>query len=285
MTGGAGFIGSHLVEKLVQKGHKVRVFDNFSTGREKNLAACKRHVKIIPADLRDLPALRRAMKGVETVFHQAAMVSVQESQKNPKKAYETNVLGTFNTFHAAVQEGVRQVIYASSCAAASPISFYGESKKINEWTAALFNHHFGLRTVGLRYFNVFGPRQNPDSPYSGVISIFLEKFRNSERPVIFGDGRQTRDFIYVEDVVQANWLASRKKNAGGQVLNVGTGRKTSLNELVAILKELFHKDLQPRYAKARAGDIRHSRADMNQTKAHLSFTAQYSLKRALKQIL
>lgn len=296
VTGGAGFIGSHLVEELAARGASVRVLDNFSTGKRENMAACNGHVEILKGDVRDFPSLREALKGVGVVFHQAAVASVQESLKNPQKVYENNVLGTLNVLKASAEQGVRRVVYASSCAVygnspasskkektpPSPISLYGESKQINENMAALFSRYFGLETVGLRYFNVFGRRQNPDSPYAGVIPIFIQKLRRDERPVIFGDGRQTRDFICVQDVVRANLLASLKARVGGQVFNVGTGRGTNLNELVAILQQLLRRSVQPRYQKKRAGDIRHSVADTRKIGIRLSFRARCPLREALR---
>ena len=299
MTGGAGFIGSHLVEELAKNGAGVRVLDNFSTGKKAYLESLKKKITLIRADVTDDKAVSRAVRGVEIIFHQAATSSVEQSAKHPEETFRTNVLGTLCVFRAAVKHGVRRVVYASSSAVygngralpkretmpAAPISFYAESKRINETHARFFQNYFHLDTVGLRYFNVFGPRQDPDSPYSGVISIFLKKFKAGEPPVIYGDGGQTRDFIYVKDVVRVNLLAARRKRAAGQVFNVGSGQAVSVNELVGILNKIFGRRLSARYKKARAGDIRHSRADTRKIEKILLFYPRYPFFRALKSMV
>ena len=218
VSGGAGFIGSHLVEALVSRGDVVRVLDNLSTGRVENLAAVASSIDLVEGDIRDPDTVRAALRGVERVFHQAALVSVPQSVEDPMTTHAINVDGTLNLLNAAREAGAQSFVYASSSAVygdlpelpkvetmpAAPVSPYGLSKQIDEQYAQLFTQLYGLRTVGLRYFNVYGPRQDPSSPYSGVISIFIDHLLANTRPTIYGDGRQTRDFIYVADVVQAN---------------------------------------------------------------------------------
>ncbi len=296
VSGGAGFIGSHLVEELVRLGHAVTVLDDFSTGRRENLRYFKKKITCITADIADAKAVNLAARKIDRIFHLAAIASVPQSISNPQRTYAVNVLGTLNIFKAAADHRVRSVVYASSCAvygdqkelpykedsATRPISFYGQSKLENESLADLFFRRSGLNAVGLRFFNVFGPRQNAGSAYAAVVPIFLEKFEKHQPPVIFGDGKQTRDFIYVKDVVKANLLAANSVRLGGKVLNVGTGHAISLNRLVEVLNGIYGLRLKPRYQKARAGDIRHSVADTRQAARLASFRSKVSLLDALR---
>lgn len=285
VTGGAGFIGSHLADRLIERGEAVRVFDNFSTGRIENLVPHGFKADLIKGDLRDADAVRRAMTGVEVVFHQGADPSVPRSMADPAASYESNVMGTLNVLQAAREAGVRRVVFASSCAVygdapglpkserspVAPQSPYATSKLAGEELCLLFTKVFGVEAVALRYFNVFGPRQDPNSAYAPVIPRFIKALADGEPPVIFGDGEQTRDFIYVDDVVQANLLAAQSPDAPGQIFNIASGRSVSLNRLLASLIEIMGISSEPVYVPARAGDVRHSAADVSAAAAALGF--------------
>ncbi len=298
VTGGAGFIGSHLVEALVKSGCPVRVLDNFSSGTMENLRAVKNRVQIIRGDITRLETVLKCTNGVDAIFHEAALVSVPRSIQDPKTTHEVNVSGTLNVFEAARIQRVKRVIFASSCAVygdspalpkketlpPNSVSFYAESKAICENYARLYHRYHTMDIVGLRYFNVFGERQDPNSPYSGVISIFIKKFNKNEMPVIYGDGKQTRDFIYVGDVVRANILAARQKGISGQVFNVGTGKETSLNGLLKNLNRVFGRKVRARYENARAGDVRRSFADTAKAARILKFKASHDFFEVLKKI-
>ncbi|MCB0211486.1 MAG: SDR family NAD(P)-dependent oxidoreductase, partial [Anaerolineae bacterium] len=245
VTGGAGFIGSHIVEALVERGDRVRVLDNLSTGRLQNLAHVSELVEFIEGDVRNETVIREAVSGVDTIFHLAAMVSVPESMAKPIEAETVNALGTLALLTAAKHAGVRRLILSSTCAVygdepslpktetspTRPQSPYAISKLAAEHYCHLFNDSMGLETVVLRYFNIYGPRQDPSSPYSGVISIFVDKMSQGHLPFIYGDGEQTRDFVFVKDVVQANLRASQTPEAAGNVFNIGTGHPSSINDL------------------------------------------------------
>ena len=275
VTGGAGFIGSHLVEALLQQGQRVRVFDNLATGRLENLAPVRPHIEFVQGDIRDEAVVEQAMAGVELVFHLAALVSVPQSMARPHEAESINVVGTLNLLQAARAAGVRRLMLSSTCAIygdeptlpkiesmpPQPQSPYAISKLAAEQYCQLFAAAFGLETVVLRYFNVFGPRQDPASPYSGVISIFVERLSQGLPVTIFGSGEQTRDFVFVSDVVRANLLAAQAPEVAGQLFNIGTGRATSINQLFAQLRELCHYHGEPRYHPPRPGDVLHSYAD------------------------
>ena len=246
VTGGAGFIGSHLVEALLVRGDKVRVLDNFSTGKEENLAGFLEQVELIRGDLLNETDLKSAVKGVDTIFHQAAFVSVPQSLEEPDRCFEVNVTGTNRLLSIARDEGVKRVVLASSAAVygenptvplseninPEPLSPYAASKRIGEIYAHLFTSQLDLDVTALRYFNVYGPRQNPASDYAAVIPIFIKKLLDEEQPVIYGDGLQSRDFIYVGDVVQANLSAAGSNQAQGQVINICSGQETDLHKLV-----------------------------------------------------
>jgi nucleoside-diphosphate-sugar epimerase len=285
VTGGAGFIGSHLVARLLDRGGAVRVFDNFSTGKEENLAAFGFRAEVVRGDLRDLAAVRAAMEDIEVVFHQAADPSVPRSMTDPAACYEANVMGTLNILQAAREVGVRRVVFASSCAVygddprlpktertrPAPASPYASSKLAGEQLCEVYTRSFGLEAVALRYFNVFGPRQDPGSAYAPVIPRFIQALLATERPMIFGDGNQTRDFIYVDDVVQANLLAAESPDAPGRVFNIASGRSVSLNRLLATLGEIIGTGFQPVYLPARPGDVRHSAAEISAAADALGF--------------
>jgi UDP-glucose 4-epimerase len=301
VTGGAGFIGSQIAEELLQRSHQVRVLDNFSTGKRENLAFAATHpeIQIIEGDIRRRDVLADAMSGVDGVFHEAALVSVPASVERPDLSFEINAGGTFNVFEAARKAGVRRVICASSAAvygdndalplvetaAPRPLSPYGLDKLYGERLASLYQSLYGLETIALRYFNVFGPRQDPSSPYSGVISIFVDKLRSGNVATIFGDGEQTRDFVYVSDVVEANLKAMFADYHGFRVFNVGSGRRTSLNALFSELRQLISSAVTPQYAEPRPGDIRHSLADISSIRQELGYTPLVTVAEGLRRLL
>lgn len=301
VTGGAGFIGSHLTTTLIQRGEHVRVFDNFSTGRAANLAhitnsACAGQLEIIRGDIRDRAALHQALQGVEVVFHEAADASVPHSVADPETTLQINVVGTQEVLLAARNTGVRRVVFASSCAiygdapaqpkredhAPAPLTPYAVHKLTGEHLCASFTRLYGLETVALRYFNVFGPRQDPKSEYAAVIPRFLTALRSGEAPTVYGDGEQTRDFIAVGDIVAANLLAaSSGSHTVGQVFNVGSGTRTSLNGILDAARTLLGADVSAHYTDPRPGDIRDSLADISRAHDMLGFTPSISLRAGL----
>jgi nucleoside-diphosphate-sugar epimerase len=299
VTGGAGFIGSHLVMTLLERGDRVRVFDNFSTGRRANLASVLSEVELIEGDLRDPDALARASAGVELVWHQGALPSVPLSVADPATSNAVNIDGTLNLLLAARDAGVRRVVVASSCSvygdtptlpkvesmAPSPLSPYAISKLATEQYACVFAQLYPLEAVALRYFNVFGPRQDPRSPYSGVIARFCTDTLSGEGCTIYGDGQQSRDFIYVADVVEANLLAATAPEANGQFMNIACGVRTNLLDLVQILAELSGRAIPVRHEPARSGDVRHSLADISLAQRLLGFTPQVSIQDGMARTL
>ncbi len=296
VTGGAGFIGSHIVETLLSQGTRVSVVDNLSTGHKANLDVMMPDITFQEGDIRDGELLNTMAADVEVIFHEAAVVSVPISVEQPVESAEINDLGTLHVLDAARRQGCRRVVLASSSAVygdeptlpkregmtPQPQSPYAVQKLINEHYANLYTSLYGLETVCLRYFNVFGPRQDPSSPYSGVISLFMDKAANGRNPVIFGDGEQTRDFIYVKDVVHANLLAASSEIAAGRVLNVGRGEAISINALWERVSDLAGIDLAPAYEAPRIGDVRHSRAAIENIKTALSFQPAATLLHGLK---
>jgi UDP-glucose 4-epimerase len=298
ITGGAGFIGSHLAENLVGRGDSVRVLDNFSTGRRENLAAVSGKVEVLEGDIRDRNAVRTAAVGMDFVLHQAALVSVTQSVENPEETLAVNVEGTLNVLQAAREARVRKVVLASSCAVYGagsiparedqplmPLSPYAASKLSDEALAAAFTHSYGLPCVCLRYFNVFGPRQDFHSPYSGVIAIFIARLMDCRPVAIFGDGRQTRDFIFVGDVVRANLLACESNRADGRVANIGTGRGRSLLELISELAALYGARPTLEFSSPRTGDIRHSRCAPQRARTLLGFRPQTDFRAGLEDTM
>jgi len=285
VTGGAGFIGSHLVEKLVRHGAAVRVLDNFSSGKSENLAALADDIEVIDGDLRDQAAVGRAVQGVDVVFHQAALPSVPRSIADPQTTFDVNVVGTLNLLVAARDATCRRVIFASSSSVygdtlvlpktetmtPTPRSPYAISKLTGEQLCAVFTHIYGLETVALRYFNVFGPRQDPASPYAAVIPKFVQALRTGVSPVIYGDGNQSRDFTYVDNVVEANFRAAAAKRASARAFNVGCGRSVTLNALLAQTARLMGVDAQPSHGPARPGDVRESLADIRAGRQTLGY--------------
>ncbi len=295
VTGGAGFIGSHLVEALLVRGDKVRVLDNFSTGKEENLADLLDQVELIQGDLLDEADLKRAVEGVDYIFHQAAFVSVPQSLEKPDICFNINVTGTNRLLSIAREKGVKRVVLASSAAVygenptvplsekihPEPLSPYAASKRIGEIYAHLFTSQLDLDVTALRYFNVYGPRQNPASDYAAVIPIFIKKLLDQEQPVIYGDGLQSRDFIYVGDVVQANLLAAESNQAQGQVINICSGQEIDLHNLVGYLAEIFNREIQPTYREVRPGDIYRSLGDPSLARELLDFQSRTGLAEGL----
>ena len=285
VSGGAGFIGSHTVDELVRRGHGVVVLDDLSSGKEENLADVRTKITFMKGSITDLEAVQRAMHQAEYVIHLAARTSVPRSVKDPIDTNRINVEGTLNVLVAARDNRVKRVVFAASSSAygetptlpkkesmqSLPISPYGVSKYVGELYAQTFGRCYGLENVCLRYFNIFGPRQDPDSPYSGVLSRFTAAFLQDEPPVVFGDGEQTRDFTYVDNAVQANLLASEAPGASGFVFNVGTGDRYSLNQTLEILRGLSAKKLPAKYEPAREGDIRDSQADITAARELLGY--------------
>ncbi len=299
VTGGAGFIGSHLVEALVARGHPVRVLDNFSTGRWENLSAVRDRVEVVEGDIRDPRAVRRAMNGVEVVAHLAAIVSVERSLQDPQETTEVNTGGTLHLLEAARRARVQRFLFASSAAIYGdhsqlplreelpphPLSPYAASKVAGEALCQSYRAAYGLSTVVLRFFNIYGPRQDPQSPYSGVISIFVGRMRQGLPPVIYGDGQQTRDFVYVEDVVAALIRAGEQDGADGTVLNVARGEETSVLRLVALLNQALGTHLEPVFAPARAGEVRRSAGDPRRAQAVLGWQPTVGLTEGLSRLV
>ena len=297
VTGGAGFIGSNLVRQLLAQGEAVRVVDNFATGRRENLTDIMADIELYEVDIRDLDSLQPAFAGADYVLHQAALPSVPRSIKDPIASTETNVNGTLNVLLAARDAQVKRVVLASSSSVYGaavelpkresmrplPISPYAASKLADEAYAAAFTHVFGLQTVCLRYFNVFGPRQDPSSQYAAVIPLFVKAMQAGQQPTIFGDGEQSRDFTYVANVVHANLLAATASGAAGQAFNIACGEQASLNDLVALLNGLLGTSLQPLYLEARAGDVKHSLADISAAREVLGYAPKMTFQQGLVQ--
>jgi nucleoside-diphosphate-sugar epimerase len=302
VTGGAGFIGSHIAETLLKQGESVRVFDNYLTGRESNLKVLQDlpgTVEILTGDLRDMDVVRAAVAGTEVVFHQGALASVPQSIAHPVLSLEINVNGMQNVLVAARDSGVRRVVYASSSAVygniptlpkheempTAPLSPYAVQKLAGELLCGVFTDIYGLETVALRYFNVFGPRQDPTSEYAAVIPRFLTALLEQQCPIVFGDGEQTRDFIYIENVVQANLLAATSKEATGQAMNIGSGERVSLNMVLQIASELLGIQPKIEYREARSGDVRDSVADISKVQRLLGYTPQVTFTQGLERTL
>jgi UDP-glucose 4-epimerase len=299
VTGGAGFIGSHLVEALLARGHRVRVLDNYSTGRRENLTPFRNHIELIVGDMTDLDTVRAATRAAEVVFHQAALASVPRSVADPLATHQACATGTLHVLMAARESGVRRVIYAASSSAYGnsvqlpkretdptlPLSPYAAAKLTGENYCAAFSQVYGLETVRLRYFNVFGPKQPPDSPYAAVIPRFLQAMHAGRSPVIYGDGQQSRDFTFVQDVVQANLLAAEAPGVSGKLYNIACGRRTSLLDLVAQINALLGTHVDPIHDDARPGDVRHSQADIARAQTDLGFAPTYDVNSGLRRCL
>lgn len=296
VTGGAGFIGSHLVRALLEQGETVRVLDNFSTGKHENLSGLGEGVHVIAGDIRDRETLDLSVDGVEVVFHQAAFVSVPESMQDPQTCFDVNVAATVALLEACRKAGVHRVVMASSAAVygdapelplrestlAVSLSPYAASKRIGEIYTQLYTSAFDLEVVSLRYFNVYGPRQRPDSTYAAAVPIFIHNLLDGKAVTVYGDGGQTRDLIFVGDVVRANLSAARHPQAPGKVFNVCTGRETRLLDLLEVLMDLFPGAPKPRFAAPRTGDIYRSVGDPEHSERVLGFRAETSLDEGLR---
>ena len=288
VTGGAGFIGSHLVEALVDAKHDVTVLDNLSTGKQDNLKTVKDKITFVKGDISDINLLKKTCAKQEYVFHFAAIASVPYSVQHPLETHEINSTGTLKVLIAAKDAGVKRFIYSSSAAVygdeptlpktekstIKPLTPYALTKLTGEEYTLMFNKLYGMETVALRYFNVYGPRQDPASPYSGVITKFITALKKKQPPTVFGNGMQTRDFVFVKDVIQANLKAMTTVNAAGKVFNIATGVQVSINEMLAHIKEILKVDIAPKKEAAQKGDIEHSVADITLAKNVLHFSPQ-----------
>ena len=295
VTGGAGFIGSNTVDELVRRGHSVVVLDDLSSGKEDNLAEIRNKITFIKGSITDIEVVRKAMHEAEYVLHLGARTSVPRSLKDPIETNRINIDGTLNVLVAAKELKVKRVVFAASSSAygetptlpkvetmqPQPISPYGVTKFVGELYGQTFGRCYGLENVALRYFNIFGPRQDPSSPYSGVLAKFCTAFLEDSQPVVFGDGEQTRDFTYVENAVQANLLACEAPNVSGKVFNVGVGGRVSLNEVVRELGKITGKPLEAKYDPPREGDIRDSQADISQARVFLGYEPQVRFEEGL----
>ncbi len=299
VTGGAGFIGSNLVGELVKRREKVRVIDNFSTGKKKNIQEFLPKIQLVQGDIRNLDAVREVVEGVDFVLHEAALASVARSIKDPLATTKSNINGTLNVLVAAKEAKVKRVIYASSSSVygdspnlpkkeemfPNPLSPYAVSKLSGEYYCQVFYRIYGLETVILRYFNVFGPRQDPLSQYAAVIPRFIKALLNGESPSIYGDGEQSRDFTFVENVVEASILACGKENIAGEVFNIGGGKRATVNHLAKLISRLLKKKAEPTHTDYRPGDVRHSLADIGKAQRLLNYQPKVDLEEGLRRTL
>lgn len=299
VTGGAGFIGSHLATALLQRGYEVRILDNFSTGKRENLAPILDKITLFEASITDGAALQAAMAQVDYVFHQAAIPSVPRSVEDPETCHEINVNGTFRLLLAARDAGVKRVVYAASSSAYGditgeykheampprPLSPYGAAKLMGEYYMQVFYQTYGLETVCLRYFNVFGPRQDPTSEYSAVIPKFITAIQHGKHPIIYGDGLQSRDFTYIDNVIHGNLLAATCPEPAGHVMNIACGEQYSLLDLVNILNHYMGTEVEPEFAPPRTGDIKHSRADISKAGALMGYEPQVGFEEGIARTI
>jgi UDP-glucose 4-epimerase len=297
VTGGAGFIGSHITERLLLEGYEVRILDNFSTGKRENIPESPR-IEVITGDVADFATVQSVMENVTIAFHEAAIASVPETVGNPLASELVNYRGTLNVLEAARHASTRRVMFACSAAVYGdlpelpkqenmplrPLSPYAVDKLASEHACQMYWHLYGLETVSLRYFNVFGPRQDPSSPYSGVISIFADCLQHGRQPAIYGDGEQTRDFVYVSDVVEANLRAATAPAAPGRAINVATGGTITINGLLQTICKIKGQPFEPRYLPGREGDIRHSRADISAAAEILAWRPAVGFEAGLRQL-
>lgn len=299
VTGGAGFIGSHLVDALLREGHAVRVFDDLSTGDLANLAGVRDRVEFVKGDVVDLELVRRAARGVELVFHQAALASVPRSVADPVGTHTACATGTLNVLVAARETGARRLVYAASSSAYGnsdkdskheddlprPLSPYAVAKLTGEHYCRAFGEVYGFETVCLRYFNVFGPRQQPGGPYSAVVPLFMDVMLAGRCPVVYGDGTQSRDFTFVDNVIQANLLAATAPGVAGKVFNAACGGSVTLLDLISSINRLLGTSIAPEFAPPRAGDVKHSRADISRARAELGYEPRVGIEEGLRRCL
>lgn len=299
VTGGAGFIGSHIVHTLVEAGHSVRVLDNLCTGSRKNLEPVSDRIEFLHGSVTDSIAVQEALSGVERVFHQAALASVPLSLEKPLETHDACATGTLNMLHWSVKAKVKRFVYAASSSAYGdqptsskretdlpmPLSPYAVAKLAGEYYCQAYFHSFGLETVGIRYFNVYGPRQDPNSPYSAVIPLFVSRILQGQPALIYGDGLQSRDFTYVANVVHGNLLAAERPNIGGRVINVADGRQTTLLQLLDYLGDMLGYRPKIEHLPARVGDVRESLADITQARRLLGYEPQIGLEEGLKRTI
>jgi nucleoside-diphosphate-sugar epimerase len=295
VTGGAGFIGSNIVRALVERAEKVRIIDNLSTGKIENIADILNHVEFINGDIRYIHTVMEQMKGIDYVLHQAALPSVPRSIEIPLESNDNNTNGTLNILIAAQKNKVKRVVYAGSSSAygdspslpkvetmnPNPLSPYAVNKLTGEYYCTVFSRVYGLETVVLRYFNVFGPRQDPTSYYSAVIPKFIKAISDQKSPTIFGDGEQSRDFSYIENVVEANLLACHAENVSGEVFNIACGERLSVNDLFSYLGEILKSDLNAEYLPPRTGDVKHSLANISKAQKMLGYQIKVPVKEGL----
>jgi UDP-glucose 4-epimerase len=299
VTGGAGFIGSHIAQRLVESGHEVVVLDNFFTGSRANLAAIADQVSFVEGDVRHLATVEDCAAGCEVIFHEAAIVSVPFSVERPQESHDVNIQGTLNVLQAARKARTRRLVFASSAAIygeeptlpkvetmrPEPMSPYGVEKITGEHYLATWSKLFAVETVALRYFNVFGPRQDPRSAYSGVISIFVDRILGGRPITFFGDGSQCRDFVYVDNVVDANILAATHEGVSGRAYNVACGKRTTLVELASLIERAVGRTVERSFAEARAGDIKESVADITRARAELGYEPVVDVEDGLKRLV
>lgn len=299
MTGGAGFIGSNIVEELLKRGHEVRVVDNLITGKRENIEPFLDKIEFLEEDIRDYETCRRAVSNIDFVLHQAALPSVPRSIEDPAQTNDINVNGTLNLLLASNEAKARRFVFASSSAVygdnpdlpkkegaeGNPLSPYGLTKLVGEKYCKVFSVIYGLPTVCLRYFNIFGPHQDPASQYAAVVPSFVSKMLQGKKPTIFGDGEQSRDFTFVGNVVEANILATEVENISGEVFNVGCGEETTVNSLAAKINEILNTDIEPNYDQPRPGDIKHSLADISKAKQGLKFEPLFDFREGLERTI
>ncbi len=297
VTGGAGFIGSHITRALLQRRDRVRVFDNLSSGFRKNLEEVAKDIEFVEGDIRNLDALQNAMRGIEVVYHLAAQGSVPKSVDLPLQANDININGSLNVLIAARDQGARRVVYSASSAAygetpilpkvesmpPSPLSPYAVSKLAAEHYCKAFSHCYGLSTISLRYFNVFGPRQDPNSQYAAAIPAFVTRMVKGVAPIIFGDGEQSRDFCFVENVVEANLLAGARDGLKGEVANIACGERITLNAIIGLINQHVGGNIKPDYREPRAGDVRHSLADISEARRLIDYSPRVMFAEGLKR--
>ena len=301
VTGGGGFIGSNIVEELLKRGHKVRVLDNFSTGKRENLLPFLDRIELVEGDIRSYHIVRAAVEGVDFILHQAALPSVPRSINDPLTTNEVNVVGTLNILNAAKDVGVKRIVYASSSSIygdletmpktedmlPKPLSPYAVSKLAGEKYCQVFTRLYGLETVALRYFNVFGPRQDPNSQYSAVIPKFINMIQQGQSPTVFGDGEQSRDFTFVQNVVHANLLACEEglENLSGEVFNIAFGKRVTINNLLDHINQILKTDVKPIYADPRPGDVKHSLANIGKARQFLGYEPEVDFEEGLRRTI